>query len=180
VPVSVNVSLARFDPDRLITHVRKVLADTCMDPRCLEIEFTESQMFTHLERAQLLIAQLKELGVHVTVDDFGTGYSGLGYLMRYKFDVLKIDRSFVQGLPDDPAHTAIVRAIIGMAHALDCRVVAEGVETFAQADVLQAYGCHEMQGYLYSRPVPADEFAVLLRRMSITHPQRPEGFPRRA
>ena len=89
-----------------------------MSPHCLEIEFTESQMFTHLERAQLLISQLKELGVQVTVDDFGTGYSSLGYLMRYKFDVLKIDRSFVQGLPDDPAHSAIVRAIIGMAHAL--------------------------------------------------------------
>ena len=98
VPVSVNVSLARFDPERLIAHVRAVLAETGMNPCCLEIEFTESQMFTQLERAQLLIAQLKDLGVQVAVDDFGTGYSSLGYLMRYKFDVLKIDRSFVRRL----------------------------------------------------------------------------------
>jgi len=180
VPVSVNVSLARFDPERLITHVRSVLARTGMDPRCLEIEFTESQMFTHLERAQLLISQLKELGVQVTVDDFGTGYSSLGYLMRYKFDALKIDRSFVQGLPDDPAHSAIVRAIIGMAHALDYRVVAEGVETFAQADLLQAHGCHEMQGFLYSRPVSATDFAGLLRNSTITPAARYEGLSRSA
>jgi len=179
VPVSVNVSLARFDPARLIAHVRATLARTGMDPRCLEIEFTESQMFSHLERAQDLIAQLKELGVQVAVDDFGTGYSSLGYLMRYKFDALKIDRSFVQGLPDDPKHRAIVQAIVGMARALDYRVVAEGVENSAQAEALQRQGCHEMQGFLYSRPLPAAEFAALLARGSIGG-TADEAFPRRA
>lgn len=180
VPVAVNVSLARFDPERLIAQVRKTLAETGMDPCCLEIEFTEGQMFTHLQRAQLLIAQLKELGVQVSVDDFGTGYSSLGYLMRYKFDALKIDRSFVQGLPDDPKHSAIVQAIVGMARALDYRVIAEGVETFAQADLLQQIGCHEMQGFLYSRPVPAKEFAVILQRTMIAQPPASAEFPRRA
>jgi EAL domain-containing protein (putative c-di-GMP-specific phosphodiesterase class I) len=105
--------------------------------------------------------------VQVAIDDFGTGYSGLSYLMRYRFDVLKIDRSFVQGLPDDPRNTAIVQAIVAMARALNYRVVAEGVETFAQADSLRGYGCNEVQGFLYSRPVPAAEFGSLLRRGAI-------------
>jgi diguanylate cyclase (GGDEF)-like protein/PAS domain S-box-containing protein len=167
VPVSVNVSLARFDPDRLLAHVEEVLASTGLAPQWLEIEFTESEMFKHMERAQALIAQLKALGVQVAIDDFGTGYSGLSYLMRYRFDVLKIDRSFVQGLPDDPRNTAIVQAIVAMARALDYRVVAEGVETFAQADSLRDYGCTEVQGFLYGRPVPAAEFVTLLRRGAI-------------
>ncbi|HET6436206.1 MAG TPA: EAL domain-containing protein, partial [Xanthomonadaceae bacterium] len=110
----------------------------------------------------------------------GTGYSGLSYLMRYRFDVLKIDRSFVQGLPDDPRNTAIVQAIVAMARALDYRVVAEGVETSAQADALSAYGCREMQGFLYGEPVPAGEFAGLLRRGSIVSGRDYEAFPRRA
>ncbi|NUS37417.1 MAG: EAL domain-containing protein [Lysobacter sp.] len=167
IPVSVNVSLARFDPDRLLAHVEEVLASTGLEAQWLEIEFTESEMFKHMERAQALIAQLKALGVQVAIDDFGTGYSGLTYLMRYRFDVLKIDRSFVQGLPDDPRNTAIVQAIVAMARALDYRVVAEGVETFAQADSLRGYGCNEMQGFLYGRPVPAGEFGALLRRGAI-------------
>ena len=167
VPVSVNVSLARFDPERLLAHVEAVLASTGLAPQWLEVEFTESEMFKHMERAQALIAQLKALGVQVAIDDFGTGYSGLSYLMRYRFDVLKIDRSFVQGLPDDPRNTAIVQAIVAMARALDYRVVAEGVETFGQADALRGYGCNEMQGFLYGRPVPAAEFLCLLRRGTI-------------
>ena len=167
IPVSVNVSLARFDPDRLLAHVEEVLASTGLAPQWLEIEFTESEMFKHMERAQTLIAQLKTLGVQVAIDDFGTGYSGLSYLMRYRFDVLKIDRSFVQGLPDDPRNTAIVQAIVAMARALNYRVVAEGVETFAQADSLRGYGCNEVQGFLYGRPVPATEFSSMLRRGAI-------------
>jgi diguanylate cyclase (GGDEF)-like protein/PAS domain S-box-containing protein len=169
LPVSVNVSLARFDPERLLAHVRGTLEATGMAPQWLEIEFTERQMFTHLERAQQLIAQLKALGVWVAVDDFGSGHSSLVDLAHYKFDTLKIDRSFVQGLPDDPKHAAIVQAILGMARALDYRVIAEGVDVVAQAEVLQQYGCDEMQGLLYSRPLPAREFAALLLQGSIEH-----------
>lgn len=180
IPVSVNVSLARFDPERLLASVAAVLEETGLAPQWLEIEFTESQMFAQLERAQALIAQLKALGVQVAIDDFGTGYSGLSYLMRYRFDVLKIDRSFVQGLPHDPRNSAIVQAILAMARALDYRVVAEGVETSAQADALSAYGCREMQGFLYGEPVPAGEFAGLLRRGAIVSGRDYEAFPRRA
>ncbi|MGN6512172.1 MAG: sensor domain-containing protein [Lysobacteraceae bacterium] len=179
IPVSVNVSLARFDADRLLAHVEDVLASTGMAAQWLEIEFTEGEMFHNLERAQVLIAQLKALGVQVAIDDFGTGYSGLSYLMRYRFDVLKIDRSFVQGLPDDPRNTAIVQAIVAMARALDYRVVAEGVETYAQADSLRGYGCNEMQGFLYGRPVPAGEFAASLRRGVIDVVDY-QALPRRA
>jgi diguanylate cyclase (GGDEF)-like protein len=180
IPVSVNVSLARFDPERLLASVAAVIEQTGIAPHWLEIEFTESQMFGQLERAQALISQLKGLGVQVAIDDFGTGYSGLSYLMRYRFDVLKIDRSFVQGLPDDPRNKAIVQAIVAMARALDYRVVAEGVETSAQADALSAYGCSEMQGFLYGRPLPASEFAGVLRRGSIIAGLDYEAFPRRA
>ncbi len=169
LPVSVNVSLARFDPERLLAHVRSTLEATGMAPQWLEIEFTERQMFTHLERAQQLIAQLKVLGVWVAVDDFGSGHSSLVDLAHYKFDTLKIDRSFVQGLPDDPKHAAIVQAIVGMARALDYRVIAEGVEVVAQAEALQRFGCDEMQGLLYSGPLPAEEFAALLLQGSVEH-----------
>lgn len=162
VPVSVNVSLAHFDAQRLIAHVRRTLDQTGLEPHCLEIEFTESQMFKHHNGTQHVIVELKALGVQVTIDDFGTGYSSLSYLTRYRFDTLKIDRSFVSGLPVDTTQHAVVQAIMGMAQALRYRVVAEGVETFAQAETLAHRGCHEMQGYLFSRPLPAGEFAALL------------------
>lgn len=173
VPISVNISLARFDADRLINHVRTVLLDTGADARSLEIEFIESQMFAQQDRGQQVIAELKQLGVQVAVDDFGRGFSSLNYLVQYKFDTLKIDRSFVSGMPD-PKHLAIVQAIVAMGRALDYRVVAEGVETHEQADILASFGCTEMQGYLFSRPLPAEQLPALLRN------GLPEDFRRMA
>ncbi|GHA70596.1 EAL domain-containing protein [Cognatilysobacter bugurensis] len=162
VPISVNISLARFDPERLVNHVRSVLQETGADARSLEIEFIESQMFAQQDRGQQVIAELKQLGVQVAVDDFGRGFSSLNYLVQYKFDTLKIDRTFVSGLPD-PKHLAIVQAIVAMGQALDYRVVAEGVETHEQADILASFGCTEMQGFLFSRPLPAEQLPALLR-----------------
>ena len=138
-----------------------------LEPRWLEIEFTESQVFVQQERAQQMIAELKALGVQLSVDDFGVGYSSLSYLVQYPFDTLKIDRSFIDGLPGERRQHAVVQAILGMAQALGYRVVAEGVETIAQADLLARHGCDLAQGYLYSRPVQADELAHMLRRGSI-------------
>lgn len=158
VPVAVNVSLARFDADRLVAHVRRVLAETGASPGSLEVEFIESQMFTHQERGQQVIAELKQLGVQVAVDDFGKGFSSLSYLVDYKFDTLKIDRSFIEGLPD-PKHSAIVQAIVAMGDALDYGVVAEGVESHEQAELLAAMGCRQMQGYLFARPMPPAQVA---------------------
>ncbi len=162
VPMAVNVSLARLDPQRLIDHIVTVLHDTGLPPRMLEVEFTESQMFQRREASTALMEQLKLLGVRTAVDDFGTGYSSLGYLVQYRFDTLKIDRSFVRSMRGDGDNDAIVQAIIGLGRSLDYTVVAEGVETQAQADALLRYGCSEMQGYLLSRPVAEANAAALL------------------
>jgi EAL domain-containing protein (putative c-di-GMP-specific phosphodiesterase class I) len=171
VPVSVNVSLARFDGERLLGQVRTILDETGLDARSLEIEFTESQMFAQQEKARDTIAQLKAMGVRVAIDDFGKGHSSLSYLVQYRFDTLKIDRSFIHGLPE-PKHSAIVQAIIAMGRALDYDVVAEGVETDDQAGLLAAQGCRQVQGFLFSRPLPAEQFAGLLARGAIERPSR--------
>jgi len=161
-PVSVNVSLARFDPDRLVARVRDILEESALDAVNLEIEFTESQMFQHQQQTHDLIDRLKRIGVRIAIDDFGTGYSNLGYMLKYPFDALKIDREFVRELPDDPKSSAIVQAIVSMVKALGFEVVAEGVENERQAQALLAAGCLRMQGYFYGRPMPAEAFAAVL------------------
>jgi len=176
VPVSVNVSLARFDAERLLQSTRRALEDSGLAAQWLEIEFTESEVFLHQERAQQMIAEFKALGVQLSVDDFGVGYSSLSYLVQYPFDTLKIDRSFIDGLPGEARQHAVVQAILGMAQALGYRVVAEGVETIAQADLLAGHGCEQAQGYLYSRPVPAADFATLLGRGAIRIAGPDEAF----
>lgn len=162
LPVSVNVSLARFDPERLLAHVADTLMASGLEAADLQIEFTESQMFADEVGARTLIEGLHALGVRISLDDFGTGYSSLRYLLQYRFNTIKVDRSFVCGLPDDQKQTAVVRAVIAMAHALQAEVVAEGVETIAQAETLEALGCREVQGFLYSHPVAPEVLALLL------------------
>ena len=128
----------------------------------LELELTESQLLDDIDNAITISRQLRALGVKLAIDDFGTGYSSLSYLKRFPVDYVKIDRSFICELDQVGEDSAIVRAIIAMVHSLELKVVAEGVETQAQADFLKAHGCDEMQGYLISRPVPAEEFVELL------------------
>ena len=164
LPVSVNVSLARFDPERLLAHVANALERSGLAPQHLQIEFTESQMFSDEERARELIEGLHALGVQIALDDFGTGYSSLRYLLQYRFNTLKVDRSFVSGLPGDGKQAAVVGAVVAMARALNADVVAEGVETLAQAESLEQHGCPEVQGYLYSHPVAPEVMALLLAR----------------
>jgi len=166
VPVSVNVSLARFDGERLVAQVRGALAASGLEAKWLEIEFTESQMFAQAEKGQQAIADLKALGVRVALDDFGKGHSSLSSLVLYGFDTMKIDRSFVLGLPE-PKHAAVAQAIVAMGRAMEYRVVAEGVETQQQADILAGQGCTEMQGFLFSRPLPAEQFAGLLQQRQL-------------
>jgi len=163
VPIAVNLSLARFDPARVVGGIARALSDTGLPPWLLEVELTESQMLGHGERAEQLIRGIRRLGVRVSVDDFGTGYSSLGYLTRHRFDAIKIDRSFVQGLSGEPGQVAVVEAIVAMARALDYRIVGEGVETDAQANALLALGCREMQGYLLGRPLSPEAMERLLR-----------------
>jgi EAL domain-containing protein (putative c-di-GMP-specific phosphodiesterase class I) len=123
----------------------------------LEIELTESSLMENVERVQGRLAELKALGVSLSLDDFGTGYSSLSYLRQFSLDKLKIDRSFVNDLPESADDAVIARTIVAMSHQLRMRVAAEGVENEAQAAFLRQIGCDELQGYHFGRPVPADE-----------------------
>jgi EAL domain-containing protein (putative c-di-GMP-specific phosphodiesterase class I) len=153
VPVAVNMSLARADVDRLVGNIERALADARLPATLLEVEFTESQMLGQNERSRQLVDRIRALGVRLAVDDFGTGYSSLSYLTDFRFDTIKIDRAFVQGLPDEAEGRAVIQAILGIAQSLQCDVVAEGVETDAQAGALFDLGCHHMQGYLFAKPM---------------------------
>ncbi len=159
--VSVNVSPRQFQAG-LIDVVKSALAPTTFDARTLCVEVTESTVMDEVEVAIALLSALKELGTTVSIDDFGTGYSSLAYLKRFPLDMLKVDRSFVDGLARDPEDTAIVAAVTAMAHALDLRVVAEGVETEEQLERLRTLGCEYGQGYYFARPGPAAGIDALL------------------
>ncbi len=161
--VAVNLSARQFGSSDLIDGIEAVLADTGLPPDCLEIELTESLFMSDVTPAVELLHRMKALGVNLSIDDFGTGYSSLSYLSRFPIDVLKIDRSFVADVTHDANDAAIVTSIIALAHNLKLAVIAEGVETAEQLDYLRLHGCDEMQGYYFSRPLPADEFEQLLR-----------------
>ncbi|MDP9351864.1 MAG: EAL domain-containing protein, partial [Chloroflexota bacterium] len=158
----VNVSARQFGHPELIEHVGEALRETGLNPRKLVLEITESAVMDNAESSVATLLKLKRLGVQVAIDDFGTGYSSLSYLRRFPVDVVKIDRSFVDGLGLDPDDTAIVRAVTGLADALHLHVVAEGVETDAQRRQLQALGCTMGQGYYFSGPLPSEEIDTLL------------------
>ncbi|MHB8509244.1 MAG: EAL domain-containing protein [Candidatus Dormibacteria bacterium] len=160
--VSVNVSGRQFESG-LPELVAGVLARTGIGPSTLCLEVTESVVMEDADFAITTLRELKALGVRISIDDFGTGYSSLAYLRRFPLDELKVDKSFVDGLGRDPESTAIVAAVMGMAHALGLTVVAEGVETEVQVAALRNLGCDEAQGYLYSRPKPARELDLLLK-----------------
>jgi len=159
--VAVNISAAEFrDPD-FLDNVRAVLHDTRLQARYLEIELTESSLLQQVESTALVLQALKDMGVQVAIDDFGTGYSNLSYLRQFPTSVLKIDQSFVHEISADPVGTSIVCAVISMGKSLGHRVVAEGVETAEQLSFLQAQRCGEGQGYYFSRPLVAEQFATL-------------------
>jgi len=166
ISISVNLSPIQFRHAGLVDSVADALAQAGLDPACLELELTESFVMQDAERINIAMQSLKNLGVDIAVDDFGTGYSSLSYLKRFPVDHLKIDKSFVRDIDTDPDDAAIVRAIITLGHALGLKVVAEGVETRAHLEFLQRHGCDELQGYYFSRPIPAVEMAPLLRGMT--------------
>jgi diguanylate cyclase (GGDEF)-like protein/PAS domain S-box-containing protein len=162
--VAVNLSARQFGAANLIADIRRVLAETGLAPACLEIELTESLFMTDVSLAVELLHGMKALGINLSIDDFGTGYSSLSYLSRFPIDVLKIDRSFVAEITRDSNDAAIVASIIALAHNLKLAVIAEGVETEEQLDYLRRHGCDEMQGYYFSRPLPAADFEQLVRQ----------------
>jgi diguanylate cyclase (GGDEF)-like protein len=161
--ISVNVSAQQFSEGALVQRVSEALALNELEPECLKLEITESLLMQEVERSIAVMKQLTLLGVHIAIDDFGTGYSSLSYLKRFPISELKIDRAFVRDLTADPDDAAIIRTIIALGHNLKLSVIAEGVETAAQAGFLRQVGCDEMQGYYFSRPVPAGKLADLLR-----------------
>ncbi|MFK3797532.1 MULTISPECIES: putative bifunctional diguanylate cyclase/phosphodiesterase [unclassified Pseudomonas] len=166
IRVSVNLSVHQLRQGKLVSLVRQVLDETGLMPECLELELTESQLLDSVEHIISTFRQLRELGVKLAIDDFGTGYSSLSYLKRFPVDYVKIDQAFIRGLNEGTEDAAITRAIIAMAHSLDLKVVAEGVENAEQLAFLRAHDCDEVQGYLISRPVEASAMGDVLRNYS--------------
>jgi len=162
VPVAVNISAVEFRDKGFLEGVRAILKDTRLEPRYLELELTESVLMQHAESSASVLQALKTMGVQLAVDDFGTGYSSLSYLRRFPIDTLKVDRSFVRQITADADDAIIASAVISMGKSLKLRVVAEGVETREQLAFLQDQRCDEGQGYYFSRPVVAEQFAKLL------------------
>ncbi len=181
IPVSVNVSGRQFSQIALKRDVIRVIEENDVHPRLLEfelqteralrehsidsdlleLELTESSLMTHARKTIGILKRLKMLGIRISIDDFGTGYSSFAYVKRFPIDVVKIDRSFVTDIITNPADAAITTAIIDMAHSLDVKVIAEGVETVEQLDFLRARGCDEIQGYYFARPLSAIEISKL-------------------
>jgi len=155
--VAVNLSARQFQEKNLVEMVAQTLKETGLDAKYLELEITESTAMQNLENTASVLRQLHEIGVHAAIDDFGIGYSSLSYLKKLPINRLKIDQSFIQEITTDSDSRAIVKAIIAMAHSLKLKAVGEGVETTEQLETLRSLGCDEMQGFLYSKPVPVDE-----------------------
>ena len=159
ISIAVNLSASQFQQKNLSQKITRILRDCGLAPECLELELTESAVMRDAETTITTMRMLKDIGLRLSLDDFGTGYSSLSQLKRLPLDKLKIDQSFVRGLPDDPDDLAISIAIIGMGKALKLKVVAEGVETEAQLEVLRSVGCDEIQGYFVAEPLLASEFS---------------------
>jgi diguanylate cyclase (GGDEF)-like protein/PAS domain S-box-containing protein len=162
--IAVNLSARQFADKDLVKDIAEALENSGMKAELLELELTETFLIKNSERAGKVLADIKKLGVRLAIDDFGIGYSSLTHLKRFPIDTLKVDRSFIRDLPQDPEDRAITEAIIAMGKSLKLTVVAEGVETLEQQTFLHDHACDEMQGYFFSKPIPSDQFAELLRR----------------
>ncbi|HEV7616785.1 MAG TPA: EAL domain-containing protein [Burkholderiaceae bacterium] len=162
--IAVNLSARQFADENLLGDVASTLHDIGMDPTLLELEITESMMMHDTGKTIQVLAGLKAMGVHIAIDDFGIGYSSLSHLKQFPIDIIKIDRSFITDIPGNQADEAITDAIIAMGKSLKILVVAEGVEALEQLQFLRSRGCDEVQGYFFSRPIPANDFAKLLRK----------------
>jgi diguanylate cyclase (GGDEF)-like protein len=170
--MAVNLSARQFQETTLPKKVAQVLAEADLSPNCLALEITESSVIQNVDYTIATLKKLKAMGVQLALDDFGTGYSSLSFLKRFPIDKLKVDRSFVQGVPYDRGDMAITTTIVGLAQSMELKVIAEGVETEDQLGFLRSLRCDEMQGYLFSRPLPVDAFENLL------HTRRPGNLPR--
>jgi EAL domain-containing protein (putative c-di-GMP-specific phosphodiesterase class I) len=162
-----NVSPVQLVADGFVESIAEIIDEFGLNGDSVCLEITESVVVQDIETTRITLAGLKEIGVHVAIDDFGTGYSVLTHLKSLPVDTLKIDRSFVRELGSDPGDLAIVRAIIALAEAFGLELVAEGVESAAAATTLLQHGCHRAQGFLFSRPLPADAMAELFAKKAV-------------
>ncbi|HHL3491390.1 TPA: EAL domain-containing protein [Legionella pneumophila] len=169
ISISVNVSWRQLKNSNFIEIAESVLKESRLDPQYLEIEFTESTMIQKSTPIDSTLVKISQLGIKMAIDDFGTGYSNLSYLKTFPFNKLKIDRSFIQNCTTNPNDASIVEAIIAMAHSLELKVLAEGVDTIDKAFFMHQHGCDEVQGFLYGLPVKADKFVKLMQKTKIHH-----------
>ena len=168
VHVAVNISATQFKYPGLTAAVHDALAASALRPDRLELEITETAFLANADATLAVLHSLRAKGLRIAMDDFGTGYSSLGYLRSFPFDKIKIDRYFVRDIETSADCKAIVRAVIGLGSNLGITTTAEGVETVAQLEQLRAEGCDQVQGYLFSLPVPAQDLPALLRRIPAT------------
>jgi diguanylate cyclase (GGDEF)-like protein/PAS domain S-box-containing protein len=166
--LSVNLAGAQLRQPNLVTRIEQLLTHYELQPGLLQLEITENFIMSQTEEALSVLHRLKKLGVQLAIDDFGTGYSSLSYLKRLPLDILKIDQSFVRGLPDDPHDAAIVRAIIALGRSMQLTVIAEGVENLEQQQFLADEGCEQIQGYIVSLPLRPEEFCATFLRMTVS------------
>ncbi|HEX2949352.1 MAG TPA: bifunctional diguanylate cyclase/phosphodiesterase, partial [Armatimonadota bacterium] len=174
IRVAVNLSARQFAQDNLVQIVAEALTETGLEPRFLELEITETAAMQNGAKSLEMLQELHTLGIHLSIDDFGTGYSSLGYLKKFPVHALKIDRSFVQDIPQDQDDSAIATAIIALAHTLNLKVIAEGVESREQLAFMRDHHCDEIQGFFFSKPLPKDDFVkqFLLRPADTVGAQR--------
>ncbi len=161
--LAMNLSMKQLQQKGFTEILKNMIEDTESKPEHLELEVTESHIMTNPQEAINILKQINDLGIELAIDDFGTGYSSLSYLKKLPINKVKIDQSFIRDLPDDEEDVAITKAVIALATSLNLRVIAEGVETIEQKEFLIQNGCNNIQGYYYSRPVPADELENILR-----------------
>lgn len=162
--VAANISAQQLQQPQFVSKLLEILMETGLSPQYLELELTESTVVQNIEQTIDIFKQLKNIGVQIGIDDFGTGYSSLSYLNNFDFDTLKIDRSFLQQLDKHPKKQAMVQLMIELGHTLNLKVLAEGVETEAELNILKQLHCDEYQGYLFSPPLPASEIDTLLQK----------------
>jgi EAL domain-containing protein (putative c-di-GMP-specific phosphodiesterase class I) len=165
----------QFKSRTFLDVVREALEETGLEPARLELEVTEGILLENTEESVATLRALRRLGVRLSMDDFGTGYASLSYLLRFEFDKIKIDRSFVLSVSDRISADAIVRSVLGLGHSLGMEVCAEGVETLDQLEFLRREGCDEVQGFLFSEPVREDEVDLLASRFRLLESAK---FPR--
>jgi EAL domain-containing protein (putative c-di-GMP-specific phosphodiesterase class I) len=170
IQIGVNLSIKQLQQKNFLASLQQIIEETNFDPHYLELEITEGIMMDNMQEMIQMLNQFRKMGIQLSVDDFGTGFCNLSYLKNLPLDTLKIDRSFIEYILHKDHDRAIVASLIGLSHSLNLKVIAEGVETQEQVDLLKSLGCDRIQGYFFHRALPAEEIEALLRAQAVTRP----------